>query len=101
MADFLMMQLLYIQVFQKARATAPAIVFLDEIDSIVGRRSETGQGRGVQERVLSTLLNEMDGVGVRLDDTTAVCGQQKLLEGDDTGQQHTVSTFNPFNPIFI
>jgi ATP-dependent 26S proteasome regulatory subunit len=43
----------------------PCILFLDEIDAVVGRRSlEGGDGEaaGVQQRVLSTLLNEMDGV---------------------------------------
>ena len=43
----------------------PAIIFLDEIDAIVGKRALEGQGHqasGEQERVLSTLLNEMDGI---------------------------------------
>ncbi|XP_050402872.1 ribosome biogenesis protein SPATA5L1 isoform X2 [Patella vulgata] len=56
------------ETFQKARTLAPSILFLDEIDSIVGKRSEGGSHRGVQERLLSTLLNEMDGIGIRLDD---------------------------------
>lgn len=41
------------------------MIFFDEIDAIVGKRSsEFGQGGGdvVQERILSTLLNEMDGI---------------------------------------
>ncbi|ORY01028.1 AAA-domain-containing protein [Basidiobolus meristosporus CBS 931.73] len=52
-------------VFQRARAGAPSIVFFDEIEAIVGARQfQTGAGGGdsVQERVLSMLLNEMDGV---------------------------------------
>ncbi|KAI9316676.1 P-loop containing nucleoside triphosphate hydrolase protein [Dichotomocladium elegans] len=52
--------------FQKARASAPSIIFLDEIEAIVGKRNMgnggSGSGDSVQERVLSTLLNEMDGV---------------------------------------
>ncbi|KAI9354077.1 cell division cycle protein [Zopfochytrium polystomum] len=51
--------------FHRARASAPSIVFIDEIDTIVGKRGlEGGAGSGdsVQERVLSTLLNEMDGI---------------------------------------
>ncbi|KAG2185796.1 hypothetical protein INT43_002233 [Umbelopsis isabellina] len=51
--------------FQKARSAAPSIIFLDEIEAIVGKRNLGGGGSGsdsVQERVLSTLLNEMDGV---------------------------------------
>jgi len=53
------------ETFQKARQAVPAIVFLDEVDALVGARS-MGSGRDhgdkVQQRVLSTLLNEMDGV---------------------------------------
>ncbi|ORE05740.1 AAA-domain-containing protein [Rhizopus microsporus var. microsporus] len=51
--------------FQKARSSAPAIIFLDETEAIVGKRNMGSGGSGgdsVQERVLSTLLNEMDGV---------------------------------------
>ena len=69
--------------FQKARACAPSILFLDELDSIVGKRSSSG-GRGVQERILSTLLNEMDGVGVRLDDSAV--SSRKLLERETHSQ---------------
>ncbi|XP_076465171.1 ATPase family gene 2 protein homolog B-like isoform X2 [Babylonia areolata] len=58
------------ETFQKARALAPSILFLDEVDSIVGKRSESTSGSGVSERVLSALLNEMDGIGIRLDDKT-------------------------------
>jgi transitional endoplasmic reticulum ATPase len=44
--------------------TCPSVIFFDEIDALVGKRSsEFGAGGdSVQERVLSTLLNEMDGV---------------------------------------
>ncbi|KAJ1675752.1 hypothetical protein EV182_000650 [Spiromyces aspiralis] len=56
-----------IELFHKARASSPAIIFLDEVDTIVGSRDFSGTGSnsgsdGVQERILSTLLNEMDGV---------------------------------------
>ncbi|XP_078367762.1 ATPase family gene 2 protein homolog B-like [Oculina patagonica] len=50
------------EVFTKARATAPSVLFLDELDAIVGKRSGTSS-TGVEARLLSTLLNEMDGVG--------------------------------------
>ncbi|XP_029410038.1 spermatogenesis-associated protein 5-like protein 1 isoform X2 [Nannospalax galili] len=53
------------QVFRQARANTPAIVFLDEIDSILGSRSVCSAGCDVQERVLSVLLNELDGVGLK------------------------------------
>ncbi|XP_027982508.1 spermatogenesis-associated protein 5-like protein 1 isoform X2 [Eumetopias jubatus] len=52
-------------VFRQARANTPAIVFLDEIDSILGSRSISKTECNVQERVLSVLLNELDGVGLK------------------------------------
>ncbi|RUP46879.1 cell division control protein 48, AAA family [Jimgerdemannia flammicorona] len=51
--------------FQKARSAFPSVIFFDEIDAIVGKRNlgyGGGSGDNVQERVLSMLLNEMDGV---------------------------------------
>jgi transitional endoplasmic reticulum ATPase len=45
--------------FERARQTAPAIVFLDEIDAIAGAR---GSGHEVTERVVSQLLTELDAV---------------------------------------
>ena len=55
------------ELFKRARLSAPSIVFLDEIDAIVGKRSSSSSGSSgsrddVRERVLSTILNEMDGV---------------------------------------
>ena len=48
--------------FNKAKKTAPAIVFIDEIDA-VGRRRGTGVGGGHDEReqTLNQILVEMDG----------------------------------------
>ncbi|GLI62588.1 hypothetical protein VaNZ11_005262, partial [Volvox africanus] len=52
--------------FARARATAPSIIFLDEIDGLVGSRGPAaatgGGGAGVSERLLSQLLTEMDGL---------------------------------------
>ncbi|XP_059115540.1 ATPase family gene 2 protein homolog B [Peromyscus eremicus] len=53
------------QVFRQARANTPALVFLDEIDSVLGSRSVGTLGCDARERVLSVLLSELDGVGVR------------------------------------
>ncbi|KAJ5683182.1 ATPase [Penicillium macrosclerotiorum] len=47
------------EIFRKARAARPSIIFFDEIDAIAARRSSNAQG-GVN--VLTTLLNEMDGI---------------------------------------
>ncbi|ANG63623.1 cell division protein FtsH [Marinobacterium aestuarii] len=48
--------------FQSAKKEAPAIIFIDEIDSI-GRARGTGLGGGHDEReqTLNQILNEMDG----------------------------------------
>lgn len=50
------------ETFRKARAAAPCIVFLDEIDVIAGSRDEGEGGGGTGDRVLTTLLTEMDGI---------------------------------------
>ncbi|MFC7154705.1 AAA family ATPase [Halomarina halobia] len=47
------------EVFERARQTAPTIVFFDEIDALAGRR---GEGHEVTERVVSQLLTELDGL---------------------------------------
>ncbi|XHF99058.1 hypothetical protein AWENTII_002573 [Aspergillus wentii] len=47
------------EIFRKARSARPSIIFFDEIDAIASKRSGTSQG-GVN--VLTTLLNEMDGI---------------------------------------
>lgn len=53
------------EVFRKARAASPSIIFFDEIDALSASR-EGGQGRngggGVGASVLTALLNEMDGI---------------------------------------
>ncbi|KAM6304011.1 ATPase family gene 2 protein homolog B isoform 2-T2 [Podargus strigoides] len=56
----------FLSVFRQARANTPAIIFLDEIDSILGSRSHCRTGHGVSERVLSVLLNELDGIGLKV-----------------------------------
>ncbi|MBK7385717.1 MAG: CDC48 family AAA ATPase [Methanothrix sp.] len=49
------------EVFRKARQAAPALVFFDEIDSIVPARG-SGSDSHVTERVVSQFLTEMDGL---------------------------------------
>jgi len=49
------------QIFEKARQVAPTIIFFDEIDSIAVRRGLSA-GTKVTERMLNTLLAEMDGL---------------------------------------
>ncbi|KAG2196509.1 hypothetical protein INT47_012803 [Mucor saturninus] len=51
------------EVFRKARAASPSIIFFDEIDALTVKRGASGDGgTSVADRVLSQLLNELDGV---------------------------------------
>lgn len=55
------------ELFQKARAMRPAIIFIDEIDSIAKTRSSSssmGGGNDEREQTLNQILTEMDGFEV-------------------------------------
>ncbi|KAI9848580.1 MAG: AAA+-type ATPase [Sclerophora amabilis] len=47
------------EIFQKARAASPSIIFFDEIEAIASSR-DNNQNNGIH--TLTTLLNEMDGI---------------------------------------
>jgi len=49
------------EIFRKARAASPSIIFFDEIDAISGDRESSG-GSNASQNVLTSLLNEIDGV---------------------------------------
>ncbi|KAF1987239.1 AAA-domain-containing protein [Aulographum hederae CBS 113979] len=51
-------------VFSRARTVAPAVIFFDEIDALGVSRGEGGSGGSSTKglNVLTTLLNEMDGI---------------------------------------
>ncbi|MEM4064965.1 MAG: CDC48 family AAA ATPase [Candidatus Micrarchaeaceae archaeon] len=50
------------EVFRKAKQAAPCIIFIDEIDSIAPARGGDTEDSLVSERVVDTLLTEMDGL---------------------------------------
>ncbi len=50
------------EIFKKARMASPCIIFIDEIDAIAVPRSEAYGDSHVSERVVDTLLTEMDGL---------------------------------------
>jgi transitional endoplasmic reticulum ATPase len=65
--------------FSIARSAAPCVLFFDEIDAILGSEESShsgGMGRGshAEARVLSTFLNEMDGIDNFLEDGVLVLG---------------------------
>merc|ERR1712146_588056 len=50
-------------IFDKARAAAPCVLFFDELDSIAKQRGgSAGDGGGAADRVINQLLTEMDGM---------------------------------------
>ena len=51
------------EIFDKARQSAPCVLFFDELDSIANQRgSSAGDAGGAADRVLNQLLTEMDGM---------------------------------------
>jgi len=49
------------ELFVMARAKAPSIIFMDEVDSIGGKRSDSGRGDSEVQRTMLELLNQLDG----------------------------------------
>jgi transitional endoplasmic reticulum ATPase len=55
-------------VFDKARAAAPCVMFFDELDSIAKARGgggASGDAGGASDRVLNQILTEMDGMNAK------------------------------------
>jgi transitional endoplasmic reticulum ATPase len=51
------------RLFARARQVAPCVIFIDELDSLVPARGQGGAGEPqATERVVNTLLAEMDGI---------------------------------------
>jgi len=68
-------------VFEQARASAPTVVFFDEVDGLGSSRSMDGDG-SAPERVVSQLLTEMDGLG-GADDVTVIGATNRPDRLDD------------------
>ena len=51
--------------FEKARQSAPCVLFFDELDSIATKRGGFSGDHGVSNRIVNQLLTEMDGIGKR------------------------------------
>ena len=64
------------EVFRKARMAAPAVIFLDEMDSLAPRRGLGLSDSGVSQRVISQLLTEMDGL-VTLSDIVVIAATNR------------------------
>ena len=64
------------EVFRKGRMASPAVIFFDEIDSIVPRRGMGYGDSGVTGRVISQLLTEMDGI-ISLEDIVVIAATNR------------------------
>lgn len=54
------------EIFDKARAAAPCVLFFDELDSIAkARGGSAGDGGGAADRVINQVLTEMDGMNAK------------------------------------
>ncbi|KAM0871139.1 hypothetical protein ACQ4PT_039585 [Festuca glaucescens] len=54
------------EIFNKARQSAPCVLFFDELDSIAMQRGgSVGEAGGAADRVLNQLLTEMDGMNAK------------------------------------
>lgn len=54
--------------FMRAKKAAPSIIFIDEIDSVAGKRGRNdiaGAGGGIADQTINQLLAEMDGFNTR------------------------------------
>jgi len=67
------------EVFEEASESAPAIIFIDELDSIASSRSETTGD--VEQRIVAQLLSLMDGLEERED--VIVIGATNRLDAID------------------
>lgn len=72
-------------IFESARQAAPSIVFIDEIDAIIGSRSQSESSSYVsgspslQNSIIATFLNEMDGINTISHSGVVVVGATNRL----------------------
>ena len=50
------------KIFGRARDKAPAIIFIDEIENMLGKRTETMTSDSPEKRIVAMFLSEMDGI---------------------------------------
>jgi len=69
------------ETFRKARMATPCVIFIDEIDAIAPHRGGGDEGNRVTERIVDTLLTEMDGLtGLKNVVVIAATNRPELLD---------------------
>ena len=63
----------------KAHASAPSIVFIDEIDTLLPRRSSTDKS-SVSENLLNELMTFLDGIEIQRDQKVILMGATNCLD---------------------
>ena len=67
--------------FEASKKAAPAIIFIDEIDSIGKKRNSSGSSRSEENSTLNQILVEMDGFDTRQDVVVfAATNRKELLD---------------------
>ncbi|KAM3831198.1 ATPase family gene 2 protein homolog A isoform 2-T2 [Vipera latastei] len=64
------------EIFRKARAVSPSILFFDELDALAIERGSSSSSVNVMNRVLAQLLTEMDGIE-QLKDVTVLAATNR------------------------
>jgi transitional endoplasmic reticulum ATPase len=68
------------EIFDKARQSAPCVLFFDELDSIATQRgTSVGDAGGAGDRVLNQMLTEMDGMNSKK--TVFIIGATNRCDG--------------------
>ena len=62
------------EVFTRAKTSAPAIIFFDELDALAPKRGQAGDSGGVMDRIVSQLLSELDQSSTDSDQKVFVIG---------------------------
>ncbi len=68
------------RVFSDARAAAPCAILMDDVDSLAANREN--DAIGVYSRILTTLLNELDGVDTVRGDVIVIATSSRLKDVD-------------------
>ena len=68
------------ELFQIARANAPCILFIDEIDGIAGARDGDSNMNSSEQQLVNQLLTELEGIA---DEDVVVLGATNLVEDVD------------------
>ncbi|XP_062477640.1 ATPase family gene 2 protein homolog A isoform X4 [Pezoporus occidentalis] len=94
------------EIFRKARAVSPSVLFFDEIDALAFERGNSSGAGNVADRVLAQLLTEMDGIE-QLKDVTILAATNrpdmidKTLDKSDEAWDSVISAILDLQIPFI